>query len=227
MKTDYAIHEIAYQRKRTDPDYDGWSKRDGLQTGWHLTWHPLMQRKSFPPQGRLLELGCGAGNLSIDFAQAGYEVTGIDIAPTAIEWAIENAAQAGVNIQFIQGDVLTLSAIPDSSFEIALDGRCFHCIIGSDRTKFLQSAHRILKPQGVLIICTMCNQVAATPDFQDRFDPQTRCLMLGDIAIRYVGDSNEILTEIMQAGFRILEVELVPPQDETDLADLQVIAGKL
>ena len=47
------------------------------------------------------------------------------------------------------------------------------------------------------------------------------------IANRYIGDSNDILQEIMQAGFRVLDVEIVPPKDAEDLADLRAIATKL
>jgi len=227
MKTNYIGHDSLYQRKRNDPDYVGWLKPEELAEEWQFTWHPLQQRQAFPKQGKLLELGCGAGNVSILFAQQGYEVVGVDIAPTAIAWATENAAQAGVNATFLQGSVLTLTDIPDESFDIALDGRCLHCIIGSDRAQFLQAAYRILKPGGVLTICSMCNQVPSTVYWQEHFDPETCCTYNNGIATRYIGDSNHILQEVMQAGFRILDVEIVPPRHDEDLADLQAIAAKM
>lgn len=228
MKIDYSLHDTAYQRKRLDPDYSGWSKDADSAEDLHRTWHPLRQREPFPQQGRLLELGCGAGHLSIDFAKAGYSVTGIDIAPTAIEWAIENAAQANVSVQFIQDDVLRLANITDESFDIALDGRCFHCIIGSDRQQFLQSAHRILRVGGILTICSMCNQVPDHPYYQEYFDPSSRCLFYTDkkTAVRYIGDSNEIIQEVISAGFRVLDVRLISPRHPEDLADLQLIVEK-
>jgi len=37
--------------------------------------------------GRLLEMGCGAGNLTVWLAGQGFEVCGVDISPTAISWA--------------------------------------------------------------------------------------------------------------------------------------------
>ncbi len=225
MRTDYSLHDIAYQRKRVDPDYSGWGKVDDSQ----LTWHLLRQRSAFPPQGKLLELGCGAGDLSIDFAKAGYSVTGIDIAPTAIEWAIENAANANVAVEFIQGDVLTLANIVDASFDIALDGHCFHCIIGVDRQHFLHSAHRVLRVGGILTICSMCNQVPNNSYYQEYFDPSSRCLFYTDkqTAIRYIGDSNEIIQEVISANFRVLDLKLISPSHPDDLADLQLIAEKL
>ena len=226
MRTDYAGHDRAYRRKRDDPDYAGWIRRDELAEDWQLSWQPLVQESVFPKQGRLLELGCGAGNLSIYFAQVGYSVTGVDIAPTAIAWARENAATAGVDIPFILSDVLQLSEVEEGTFDIAVDGRCLHCIIGEDRAQFLDTAHRVLKPRGILLINTMCNEVPQTPYWQENFDPTTRCTLHGDLATRYIGDSNNILQEIISAKFRILHVKVLSLKHEEDLADLQVIAEK-
>jgi len=226
MRTDYAGHDLVYQRRRGNREYVGWIKRAELSKDWERGWKPLVQKQAFPKRGKLLELGCGAGNFSIRFAQLGYAVTGIDIAPTAIDWAVENAASANVNVRFIRDDVLTLARIPDASFDIALDGRCFHCIIGADRSLFLLSAYRVLKSGGILAVSSMCNAVPDTPYWRDYYDPLSRCTIHDGVATRYIGDSNEIMSEIMGAGFRVLDVEIVPPEDPEDLADLHVIAEK-
>lgn len=227
MKTDYIGHDRAYQKKRQDPHFAGWIEQAEVATDWQQTWQPLMSRPAFPKTGTLLELGCGAGNVSIAFAEAGYQVSGIDIAPTAIAWAQDNAAAAQVNAKFIEGNVLTLEPFADSSFDIALDGRCLHCIIGSDRSHFLRSVYRVLKLGGILTVCSMCNDVPNTPHFRDHFDPSSRCTIHAGIATRYIGDSNHILQELMVAGFRLVDVTLVPPRHDADLSDLIVIAAKL
>ncbi len=43
MNTNYALHDLAYQRHRLDPDYVGLSKVDDLAADLQLTWHPLRQ----------------------------------------------------------------------------------------------------------------------------------------------------------------------------------------
>jgi ubiquinone/menaquinone biosynthesis C-methylase UbiE len=227
LKTNYIGHDLAYQTKRQNPDFTGWTKHDDWLEDWQQTWQPLMSHAAFPASGRLLELGCGAGNLSIAFAQAGYTVSGIDIAPTAIEWARENAAAAASETTFIEGNVLTLAPFADESFDIVLDGRCLHCMIGRDRLQVLRSAHRVLQPSGILTICSMCNDVPDTPFFRETFDPASRCTMQAGIATRHIGDSNDILQEVIATGFRIVAVTLVPPRHGADLADLRVIATKL
>lgn len=53
----------------------------------------------------LLDLACGRGRHSLNFANRGYRVTGVDLAPTAISRAKTKAAQAGVEIDFRVGDM--------------------------------------------------------------------------------------------------------------------------
>ena len=226
IKTNYIGHDLAYQHRRNNPEYAGWSKQEEVAETWREIWQPLIENRAFPKHGQLLELGCGAGNLSIAFAQAGYDVTGIDIAPTAISWATENAAKANVNATFLLGDVLNLANLADDSFDILVDGHCFHCIIGGDRAQFLQSAHRVLKVGGILTICTMCNEVPDTEYFREHFDDTLRCAIHDGVATRYIGDSNDIIQEVIDARFKILDIQVIPPEPdkEGDLADLRLIA---
>jgi hypothetical protein len=72
----------------------------------------------------------------------------------------------------------------------------------------------------------MCNEVPDVPSVQAQFDPATRCLTRDGIATRYIGQSNDILQEVMHAGFTLVDVRLMPPRDAADFADLQVIAEK-
>ncbi|MEZ5364621.1 MAG: class I SAM-dependent methyltransferase [Bryobacterales bacterium] len=62
--------------------------------------------KLFPLGGRLLDLGCGAGEDAVRFAHAGMEVDGIDVAPAMIDAARERAAAEGLS------DALRFEALP-------------------------------------------------------------------------------------------------------------------
>jgi hypothetical protein len=73
----------------------------------------------------------------------------------------------------------------------------------------------------------MCNQIPDTPYYREHFDPVSRCILYQDVAIHYIGDSNEILKEVISANFRLLDVKLVPPMHQEDFADLQLIAAKI
>lgn len=53
----------------------------------------------------VLDLGCGRGRHSLNFARRGYKVTGIDLSPRAIEKARQKAAKEKLDIEFIIGDM--------------------------------------------------------------------------------------------------------------------------
>src|SRR5438105_1095757 len=57
---------------------------------------------------RAVELGCGTGTNSVWLAQQGFDVTAIDISPTALDLARQRAADAGVAVRFVAADVTAL-----------------------------------------------------------------------------------------------------------------------
>jgi methyl halide transferase len=76
---------------------------------------------------RALDLGCGTGTNSVWLAQQGFEVTGIDVAPLAVERAEERASAAGVTAHFVVGDVLHLPEL-DGPFAFFFDRGCYHAV---------------------------------------------------------------------------------------------------
>jgi SAM-dependent methyltransferase len=80
-----------------------------------------------PPYGPALDLGCGSGIWAVELAKRGWEVTGVDFVPRALRRARERAAEAGVDVRLIEGDVTTLSGDGvDSGFRLLVDFGCFH-----------------------------------------------------------------------------------------------------
>jgi methyl halide transferase len=76
---------------------------------------------------RALDIGCGTGTNSVWLAEQGFEVTGIDLAPLAVERAEKRAHAAGVKVHFVAADVLDL---PDlhGSFGFFFDRGCYHAV---------------------------------------------------------------------------------------------------
>lgn len=60
------------------------------------------------PGTRLLDVGCGAGQLALIAARAGAAVTGCDIATNWLEQARKRAAEEGLDIIFEEGDAESL-----------------------------------------------------------------------------------------------------------------------
>jgi SAM-dependent methyltransferase len=100
---------------------------------------------------RVAVLGCGAGHDAIAFAQAGAAVTGFDFAPAAIERAQSNAATAGVAAQFLNRNIFDLAAEFPQAFDYVIEHTCFCAIDPSQRDRYVEVVHGILKPQGELL----------------------------------------------------------------------------
>jgi SAM-dependent methyltransferase len=79
------------------------------------------------PYGQALDLGCGSGIWTVELAQRGWQVTGVDLVSKALRRADERARQAGVEIRLVHGDVTRLRATGvGSGFPFLLDFGLFH-----------------------------------------------------------------------------------------------------
>jgi SAM-dependent methyltransferase len=64
----------------------------------------------------VLDVACGTGNAAIPAARAGAAVTGLDLVPELLEGARGKAAEAGVEIEWVEGDAEELP-FEDGAFE--------------------------------------------------------------------------------------------------------------
>lgn len=55
--------------------------------------------------GKMLDLACGSGSFSIEFAKMGYNVVGVDLSEDMLTIAQEKAFENGVDISFIKSDM--------------------------------------------------------------------------------------------------------------------------
>lgn len=106
---------------------------------------------------KILDLGCGIGKLSIDLAERGYSVTGIDINDAAIETAKTHASRIFSNrcqpsLNFFVGDINNLN-LDNSPFDAILLQLVLSIIgVNEDRKKLIQQASSLLKPGGILYL---------------------------------------------------------------------------
>lgn len=96
---------------------------------------------------KILELGCGSGNLARYFLRSGYNYTGIDL----YDNMLEIASQVEPGAKFIQGDMRKLDF--ENEFDaVIIAGRSFtYMTKNDDVNEALTSIHRVLKNNGKLI----------------------------------------------------------------------------
>ncbi|HEX4093932.1 MAG TPA: class I SAM-dependent methyltransferase [Trebonia sp.] len=103
--------------------------------------------------GRLLDAGCGSGENSLLAAGHGAEVTGVDIAPTAIARARAKASERGLTARFEVADALDLGRL-GLTVDTVIDSGVFHVFGDDDRAGYVASLAAVLRPGGVCYL--MC-----------------------------------------------------------------------
>lgn len=109
----------------------------------------LVDRFDVDESARVLDLGCGAGQITIPIESFAGEVVGMDPNPTMLEHASERAKDAGrENIEFVEGSDTDLDA-DLGSFRLVAMGRSFHWM---DQEQALDRIHDRLEPGGGVAI---------------------------------------------------------------------------
>jgi ubiquinone/menaquinone biosynthesis C-methylase UbiE len=98
----------------------------------------------------VLEIAPGAGYLSIELSKLGkYKITGMDISKDLVEICTRNAIEAGVQIEFQQGNVSNMP-FQSNVFNFII------CVLAfknfKEPLKALKEMHRVLKPGGIALI---------------------------------------------------------------------------
>ena len=103
------------------------------------------------PGLELLDLACGHGRIANPLAERGVRVTGLDATPLFLELALADAAEHGVVVEYVEGD---MRSIPWSGrFDRVLNWFTSFGYFGDDENRrVLQEAHKALKPSGLLAV---------------------------------------------------------------------------
>lgn len=100
-----------------------------------------------PPGQRLLDIGCGSGQITIPAARLGHRVTGIDIAENLIDRASTRAGTEGVAARFDVGDAEELP-YADASFDVVVT--LIGAMFAPRPERVVQEIARVLRPGGRL-----------------------------------------------------------------------------
>jgi SAM-dependent methyltransferase len=154
-------------------------------TAWHYAryrpgypqplFDDLVQRFGLDGSGRLLDLGCGTGQLAIPLAAHVAEVVGMDPEPEMLAEAAGCAHAAGVtNAVWIQGDSTDLPG-EFGYFRLVTMGRSFHWM---DREQVIVALDAVVEDHGAIVIANDSCLVRPTTawqqsiaDYQHRFLP--------------------------------------------------------
>jgi SAM-dependent methyltransferase len=111
----------------------------------------LLKRAGIRPGLRVLDVACGTGVVSVTAARLGARVTGLDLTPELLERARENSRIAGVEIDWLEGDVEKLP-FGDGAFDAVLSQ--YGHIFAPRPEVAIGEMLRVLKPGGTIAFST-------------------------------------------------------------------------
>lgn len=100
--------------------------------------------------GEALDIGTGAGSQAVELAKRGFSVTATDISNAAIEKAIVSTQKMGLNVSFVQDDILNSKL--NKEFDIVFDRGCCHVFAPEKIPDYVSSLNKLIKPQGYLVL---------------------------------------------------------------------------
>lgn len=106
---------------------------------------------------KILEVGCGGGDLLIDLARHGYQnIVGIDIAPAAIHLAHRRLEEHHLTIEGLH--CLSLesfcSQFPTTQFDVIIHCHVLEHLVPMQVQPFLDQISRCLTPNGSMVVIT-------------------------------------------------------------------------
>lgn len=219
-----SVHDAVYRRLRSQGK-TGWDSSETYAEMLEIV-RPVLRRQaaSLGSSLRVLELGCGAGELALLLEADGHHVTGVDASAVAVDWAREKALTANARSTFVVDDATLLQRFPDAAFDVAVDAHCLHCIVGDDRMRSLRAVARVLRPGGALVIMTMCGEVTAAKVLA-ALGPDNKTAFHEGVPVRYVAAPDEVLAELEGAGF-VVESHGVDPRESDEGQDMLIAVAR-
>ncbi|XP_059199607.1 putative methyltransferase DDB_G0268948 [Centropristis striata] len=127
-------HASSYWKYRISPD--------------HLIQQVLdfLEKQKGHPFELAVDVGCGSGQGTVLLAKHFASVVGTDVSPAQLEVALQYAKQPNITYRQCVAEELPFA---DSSVDLITAMSAFHWF---DRPRFLQEAHRVLKPRGCMAL---------------------------------------------------------------------------
>jgi len=166
----------------------------------------LVYRLADPQPGqRMLDIGCGTGNYSLDLARRGLRVTGIDISPAMLEVARQKAVQAGLELDLVQADITRLDLPPDY-YDLVLSVTAMEFI--SKPEAVLARAYQSLRPGGRMVVGVIAGESPWSLFYQEHARQNPASVF--NYARFYTGQQ---LLDLLPKGERTLAKGLFFPPD--------------
>ncbi|WP_449537047.1 class I SAM-dependent DNA methyltransferase [Ferdinandcohnia sp. Marseille-Q9671] len=137
----YGQFAYIYDELMNDVGYDQWITFLKEKAERFINNRPL----------RVLDLGCGTGEISIRLAKEGFEVVGVDLSEDMLSVANSKALEAGINIEFYQQDMVELEGFDPFDIIVIFCDSLNYLQTEEEVQKTFQNAYRLLQDGGLFL----------------------------------------------------------------------------
>ncbi len=109
----------------------------------------IVERAGVEPGMEVLDVACGTGNATIPAAREGARVTGLDFSPDLLAIARERAADAMVEVEWVEADAQEMP-FEDSSFDRVIS--TFGHMFAPDQRRTAEEMKRVCRDGGAIAI---------------------------------------------------------------------------
>lgn len=149
------------KKKRLKPWFEEVFDEDYLRTLPFMTSDQTLREVAFikealnpPPEGQILDVGCGYGRHAIELGQRGLRVTGIDLSLPLLIRAADESQRRALNVNFVHADMREMAF--DSQFDGAYCAlTTFGYFDEETNLRVATSIFRALKPGGRFLMDTL------------------------------------------------------------------------
>lgn len=129
-------HDVWFQRRSVAPEPRSTAEADFV-----------VQALDLHSGEAILDLCCGQGRIALELAKRGFQVTGLDLSPSLLSLGRQAAAEAGVDVMWLQAE---MREIPPGPFDAIINIFSAFGYLESDDEdqKVLDGVARALRPGG-------------------------------------------------------------------------------
>lgn len=109
----------------------------------------VVRKAGVEPGMDVLDVACGTGNATLPAAREGARVTGLDFSPDLLAIARERAADAMIEVEWVEGDAQELP-FPDASFDRVIS--TFGHMFAPDHQRTAAEMRRVCRPGGRIAV---------------------------------------------------------------------------
>lgn len=114
----------------------------------------LVEGPNALPPGQALDIGCGTGRNAVYCARRGWQVTGVDDVPQALQRARQSIEAAGQDVRLIRADIAGTTDL-GRGYSLLLDIGCLHGLNNAQLARAVSNISRAAAPGATLLMFAM------------------------------------------------------------------------